>query len=93
MKYLIALVTLFMATEIYAQEWVAYQQYPQPAIQQTIVYPVVPLPPQPAVIYQWVPYATQQSIVVEQYCLFRRTQTVISRPTVQWIYQPVVIYR
>lgn len=93
MKYLIALTILCMATETFAQEWIYYQQYQQPIIQQTITYPVVPLPPQPAIIYQWVPYSAQQNIIVEQHCLFRRTQTLISRPTVQWVYQPVVIYR
>ena len=92
MKYLIALATLFIATEIYAQEWIAYQQYPQPVVQQNIVYPIVPVH-QPVIVHQWVPYPIQQNIVVEQHCLFRRTQTVISRPTIQWVYQPVVIYR
>lgn len=94
MKYVIAaLIVLFTGTLTYAQEWISYQPYPQPIIQQTITYPVVPLPPQPAIIYQWVPYSAQQNIIVEQHCLFRRTQTLISRPTVQWVYQPVVIYR
>lgn len=92
MKYLILLATLFMVTEAYAQEWIAYQPYPQAVVQQNIVYPVVPVP-QPVVIHQWVPYPVQQNIVVEQHCLFRRTQTVVSKPAVQWVYQPVVIYR
>ena len=92
MKYLIVLATLFIGTSSYAQEWIASQPYPQPIVPPSIVYPIVPVH-QPVVIYQWVPYATQQNIVVEQYCLFRRTQTVISRPTVQWVYQPVIVYR
>jgi hypothetical protein len=45
------------------------------------------------VIYQWVPYAAQQNVVVEQHKLFCRTQTVVTRPYTQWIMQPVVIYR
>lgn len=92
MKYLIVLATLFIGTSAYAQEWIAAQPYPQPIAAPSIVYPIVPVP-QPVVVYQWVPYAAQQNIVVEQHCLFRRTQTVISRPTVQWVYQPVIVYR
>jgi hypothetical protein len=49
--------------------------------------------PQPVVIYQWVPYSVQQNVVVEQRRLFCINQTVISRPIVQWVLQPMVIYR
>jgi hypothetical protein len=49
--------------------------------------------PQPVIVYQWVPYATQQNVIVEQQRLFCRTQTVITRPITQWVLQPVVIYR
>jgi hypothetical protein len=93
MKYLIVLLMLFTSTEIFAQEWVPYQPYPITVVQPNINYYPVPTVQQPVIVYQWVPYSVQQNIIVDQYCLFRRTQTVVSRPTVQWIYQPVVIYR
>lgn len=93
MKYLIILAILFTSTEIFAQEWVSYQPYPVTIVQNNINYYPIPVVQQPIVVYQWVPYSTQQNIVVEQYCLFRRTQTVISKPAIQWVYQPAIIYR
>lgn len=82
-------VMLFLmgVSSAYAQEWIAYQQYVEP-IPQTVY-----AQPQPLVIYQWTPYTVQQNVVVEQRRLFCVNQTVISRPTTQWILQPVVIYR
>lgn len=79
-----------ISSNLYAQEWVAYNQYvqPQPQIQTVYVQQ-----PQPVLIYQWVPYTVQQNIVVERRCFLHVNQTVVSRPTVQWILQPVVVYR
>jgi len=93
MKYLIVLATLFVSTEIFAQEWVPYQPYTTTVVQPSISYSSIPIVQQPVIIYQWVPYSIQQNTIVEQYCLFRKTQTIISKPAVQWIYQPVIIYR
>jgi hypothetical protein len=78
-----------VSSNLYAQEWVAYNQYIQPQPQIQMVY----IQPQPVVVYQWVPYAVQQNVVVEQRRLFCVNQTVVSRPTIQWILQPVVVYR
>lgn len=89
-NYARCLVMLFLigvSSNLYAQEWVAYNQYPQPQVQ------TVYIQPQPVVIYQWVPYTVQQNILVERRCLLHVNQTVVSRPTVQWILQPVVVYR
>lgn len=89
-NYARCLVMLFLmgvSSNSYAQEWVAYNQYPQPQVQTVYVQP------QPVVVYQWVPYTVQQNIVVEQRRLFCVNQTVVSKPTIQWILQPVVIYR
>ena len=86
------LVILFLmgfSSNLYAQEWVGYNQYIQPQPQIQTVY----LQPQPIVIYQWVPYSVQQNVVLEQRRFFCVNQTVISRPVVQWILQPMVIYR
>ena len=78
-----------VSSNLYAQEWVAYNQYVQTQPQIQTVY----VQPQPVVIYQWVPYSVQQNIIVEQRRLFCINQTVVNRPTIQWILQPVVVYR
>lgn len=88
-RCLVMLFLMSVSSNLYAQEWVAYNQYVQPQPQIQTVY----VQPQPVVIYQWVPYAVQQNVVVEQRRLFCVNQTVVSRPTVQWILQPVVVYR
>lgn len=74
----------------YSQEWIPYQQTVQTSysVQQTYIYQ-----PQPIVVYRWVPQIIQENFVIERRCLFHTTQTVVAKPTVQWILQPVVIYR
>lgn len=83
-------VMLFLmgVSSTYAQEWIPYQQYAEPVPQMVYVQQ-----PQPVLVYQYVPYTVQQNIVVEKRCLFVKTQTVVTRPVTQWIYQPVVVYR
>ena len=88
-RCLVMLFLMGVSSSLYAQEWIAYNQYVQPQQQIQTVY----VQPQPAIVYQWVPYTVQQNLVVEQRRLFCVSQTVISRPTVQWVFQPVVIYR
>jgi hypothetical protein len=91
-QMLIAIILIFgyaFGSSAYSQEWIAYQNL-QPPPQVQVVHSVQY---QPVVVYQWVPYVVQQNVVVEQQCLFRRTQTIITKPTIQWILQPVVIYR
>lgn len=89
-RCLVMLFLMGVSSNLYAQEWVAYnpQVPPVPYTVQTIY-----VQPQPVLIYQWVPYTVQQNVVVEQRRLFCVNQTVISRPATQWILQPVVIYR
>ncbi len=79
-----------VGSNLYAQNWIPYQEPVQPVVQTQVVYVAQP---QPVVVYQWVPYVVQQNVIVEQQRLFCRTQTVVSRPYTQWIIQPVVIYR
>ena len=88
-RCLVMLFLMGVSSNLYAQEWVAYNQYvqPQPHIQTVYVQP------QPVIVYQWVPYTVQQNMVVEQRRLFCVNQTIVSRLTIQWILQPVVIYR
>lgn len=74
-----------------AQDWIPLQKYQQTTVVQTV--PVINPVPQPFVVYQWVPVVVNQNTIVEQYCLFRRTQTVTVQPSIQWVYQPVIIYR
>ena len=88
-RCLVMLFLMGVSSNLYAQEWVAYNQYVQPQPQIQMVY----VQPQPVVVYQWVPYTVQQNVVVEQKRLFCVNQTVVSRPTIQWILQPVVVYR
>ena len=88
-RCLVMIFLMGVSSNLYAQEWVAYNQYVQPQPQIQTVY----VQPQPLVIYQWVPYTVQQNVVVEQRRLFCVNQTVVSRPTVQWILQPIVIYK
>ena len=94
MKNLARCLLMFMiisfGSNLYAQEWIAYQQPVQPVVQTQLVYVKQP---QPVVVYQWVPYVVQQNVIVEQQRIFCRTQTVVSRPFTQWVLQPVVIYR
>lgn len=80
------LIIATIGTSAYSQNWVPYQE----TIQTQVVY--VPQP-QPVIVYQWIPYSVQQNIVVEQQRFFCKTQTIISRPTTQWVLQPIVVYR
>lgn len=88
-RCLVMLFLMGVSSNLYAQEWVAYNPYvqPQPPIQTVYVQP------QPVIVYQWVPYNVQQNVIVEQRRLFCVNQTVVSRPVTQWILQPMVIYR
>ena len=79
-----------VGSSLYAQNWIPYQEPIQPVVQTQVVYVYQP---QPVVIYQWVPYTVQQNVIVEQQRIFCRTQTVVTKPVTQWIFQPVVIYR
>lgn len=66
--------------------------YPNTTFVQTVPVNVV-AQPQPAIVYQWVPVVVNTNTVYEHNCLFRRTQTVVNQPQIQWIYQPVLVYR
>ena len=79
-----------VGSNLYAQNWIPYQEPIQPVVQTQVVYVSQP---QPVVVYRWVPYTVQQNVIVEQQRIFCRTQTVVTKPVTQWIFQPVVIYR
>lgn len=40
-------------------------------------------------IYDWVPYYTTKTTVIERQGLLCKHRTVISQPVIEWIYQPV----
>jgi len=94
MKYLARCVVLLflmgVSSNLYAQNWIPYQEVVQPVVQTQVVYVYQP---QPTIVYQWVPYVSQQNFVLEQQRIFCRTQTIVSRPFTQWVLQPVIVYR
>lgn len=93
-RCLVILFLVGISSNLYAQEWIPYVPE-QIVVEQTrtsyFSQPVYR--PSAMVVYQHVPCTIYQNVVVENQYLFRKTQTVVSRPTTQWILQPVVIYR
>ena len=88
-RCLVMLFLMGVSSNLYAQEWVAYNQYVQPQSQIQTIY----VQPQPVIVYQWVPYTVQQNVIVEQRRLFCVNQTVVNRPAVQWVLQPIMVSR
>lgn len=82
---------LIMAENCFAQEWIPFQYNTMYTAQQCCTQ--VQYQPQPIIVYQLVPQVIQQNIIVEKRCFFQVTQTVVTRPIVQYVYQPVVIYK
>ena len=88
------LLSLAVSSKANAQNWIPYQGYQTQTVQVTNTYPVFIQPiPQPVIVNQWVPFIVPQTTVIEQHCLFRKTQKVITEPVTQWIYMPVVVYK
>ena len=88
------LFSLAVSSKANAQNWIPYQGYQTQTVQVTNTYPVFIQPiPQPVIVNQWVPFIVPQTTVIEQHCLFRKTQKVITEPVTQWIYMPVVVYK
>lgn len=94
MKNLARCVILFilmgLSSNLYAQNWIPYQEVVRPVTQTQIIYIHQP---QPFIIYQWIPYTSHQNIIVEQQRIFCRTQTIVNKPFTQWVLQPVIVYR
>ena len=87
-KILLILVAMIFTNSIYAQDvWVPYRAEivsPQPAY---LSYS------QPTIYYQAVPYYNYQTTVVEHRCMFHVRKQIITKPIIQWVYQPVIIYK
>lgn len=77
-------------------EWIPYYTHPSP--------PQVYVPQTPSITYStretwiakplictydWVPYYTNKTIVIERQGLLCKYRTVINQPTIEWVYQPV----
>jgi hypothetical protein len=93
-RCLIILFLINCVSTIHAQEWIPY--VPEITIVEQTRTSYVSQPvykPSPRVIYQYVPCTVYQNVVIENQYMFRKTQTVVSRPATQWILQPVVIYQ
>jgi hypothetical protein len=84
--------TIIICNITHGQDWIPYVNN-FPVTQTTITQQTFIPPPQPVVVYQYSPYIVQQPMVVEQRCLWHRTQRVIYVPQVQYFYQPIWIYR
>lgn len=88
---------LFIANTGYcSSDWVPYQT--QPSVPQVYV-PSIPsvtystqeiwIQRPYSISYDWVPYHTVKTIVIERQGLLCKYRTVISQPVIEWIYQPV----
>ena len=93
MKCLYFLCAMTITNSAYAQDWIPYVYSSPTVTQTTITQQTYNPPPQPVVVYQYTPYVVQQPIVVEQRCLWYRTQKVVYVPQVQYFYHPVWVYR
>lgn len=95
-KYLFILFLFLSCNFAYAHnDWVPY--YPQPCPPNVYV-PTVPVVtystqeywiPKPVIMYDWVPYYTMKTSVIEKHGFLCKYRTVIQQPVVEWIYQPV----
>lgn len=45
----------------------------------------------PQNVYQWVPYVTNEPIIIEKRCLFIKKYEVEYRPVTRWALRPIVI--
>lgn len=98
MKVLFSAIFFFLITNIgqCANDWIPYQTQPSA--------PQVYVPDTPSVTYRtqeiwiqkpnvlsydWVPYYTSKTIVIERQGLLCKYRTVITQPVIEWIYQPV----
>lgn len=95
-KYILILLALFCCEVSYAHnEWIPYSPQPMPP---TVYVPSTPVVtystqeywiPKPTITYDWVPYYTLRTSVVERHGLLCKYRTVIQQPVIEWVYQPV----
>lgn len=80
----------------YNGEWMPYVATPIPPQVQVPLIPSVTysteiyVAPRPYVLtYDWVPYQSSKTVVVERYGIFCKHKTIIQQPVIEWVYQPV----
>lgn len=97
MKILTLVIAVLFCSNAYAiSEWIPYQPKPVP--------PQVYVPSIPSITYstqenwitrpitlsyEWVPYYSTQTLVLERQGLLCKYRTVMTQPTIKWVYQPV----
>jgi hypothetical protein len=91
-RCLFVLLIMLVCSDAYSQEWIPYQGNTN-IVQTTVTQQSYVYQPQPVIVHQYVPYVVNQPVIVEQRCLIYRTQKVVYIPQVQYVYQPVLVYR
>lgn len=86
------LFAIAICNSVYAQDWIPYVNNHQQVIQTTVTQQTYTTP-QPVITYQYVPCFIQQPLIIEQRCLFHRTQKIVYVPQVQYFYTPILVYR
>lgn len=96
-KILLILAILLFSNYGYgANDWAPYSTQPCPP---NIYVPQVPsvtystqeyFIPRPLMLtYDWVPYYTTKTVVIERLGFLCKYRTVLQQPTIEWVYQPV----
>lgn len=90
------LVILFCNSSYANSDWIPYSA---PLIPPQIVVPQTPAVtystqeyyiPRPLMLtYDWVPYYTTKTVVVERLGFLCKYRTVTQQPVIEWVYQPV----
>lgn len=83
------MLAIIFCDNIYAQQWMPYQEYGSFVHQTT----TIQQQQQPTIIYQYYPQVVTTNVVVEQRCWLRKYYVLVPQQQVQWIYYPVVVYR
>lgn len=96
--YTVIILAITTSNVCYAHnEWIPYYQ-PAPS-PPTVFVPTTPvitystpetILPRPLVLtYDWVPYLTTKTIVIEKQGFICKHRSIVSQPVIEWIYQPV----
>ncbi len=98
MKYVYGLMIVLMisSTGYCANDWIPYQVQPSPpqvyvpSVPSVTYYTQETYVPRPLILaYDWVPYYSTKTFVVDRHGLLCKYRTIISQPTIEWVYQPV----